>query len=43
LITAQAGQTYYILGTFREGITEISPSEAKKLTDDYDHVAFEVR
>src|SRR5215510_6075025 len=27
LLSAQAGQTYYILGTFREGISEIDPAE----------------
>ena len=43
LITAQAGQTYYLLGTFREGISEIEPAEGLKFTNKYDYVTFEVR
>jgi hypothetical protein len=43
LLTAQAGQTYYILGTFREGITEVDPAEARNLTEKYDYVTFTVQ
>ncbi len=43
LLTAQAGQTYYILGTFREGITELDPAEGQKGTAKYDYVTFTVR
>jgi hypothetical protein len=43
LLTAQAGQTYYILGTFRDGITELDPKDAHKFTSDYDYVTFNVR
>jgi hypothetical protein len=43
LITAQANQTYYILGTLREGITELDPIEGHKFTVKYDYVTFTVR
>jgi hypothetical protein len=43
LLTAQAGQTYYILGTLREGITELDPIEGQKFTAKYDYVTFKVR
>ncbi len=43
LLTAQEGQTYYILGTLREGITELDPAEGQKLTAKYDYVTFKVR
>jgi len=43
LLTAQAGQTYYILGTLREGITELDPTEGQKYTAKYDYVTFKVR
>jgi len=43
LLTAQAGQTYYILGTFRDGITEIDPAEGQKVMAKYDYVTFTVR
>ena len=43
LLTAQAGQTYYILGTFREGITEIDPAEGQKMATKYDYVIFTVQ
>jgi len=43
LLTAQAGRTYYILGTFRDGITELDSKDAQKFTSDYDYVTFAVR
>jgi hypothetical protein len=43
LLTAQAGQTYYILGTFREGITEVDAAEGQKITAEYDYVTFTVQ
>jgi hypothetical protein len=43
LLTAQAGQTYYILGTFREGITEVDPAEGQKIIEKYDYVTFTVQ
>ena len=43
LLTAQAGQTYYILGTFRDGITEVDLAEGQKLTEKYDYVTFTVQ
>src|SRR5262245_10731302 len=42
LLSAQAGQTYYILGTFREGISEIDPAEGQKVMANYDYVTFTV-
>jgi len=43
LLTAQTGRTYYILGTFRDGITELDSKDAQKFTSDYDYVTFAVR
>ena len=43
LLTAQAGQIYYILGTFREGITEVDPAEGQKIIEKYDYVTFTVQ
>lgn len=43
LLTAQAGQTYYILGTLRDGITELDPTEGQKFTAKYEYVTFKVR
>ena len=43
LLTAQAGQIYFILGTFREGITEVDPAEGQKIIEKYDYVTFTVQ
>jgi hypothetical protein len=43
LLTAQAGETYYIRGTPLKGITELDPAEGKKLLRNKTYVTFEVR
>src|SRR5262245_31502877 len=43
LITARAGQTYYILGTLTKGISEVDSTEGSKIMKDYDYVTFEVQ
>jgi len=43
LLTARAGQTYYILGTLTKGISEVDPAEGVKIMKKYDYVTFEVQ
>jgi hypothetical protein len=43
LLTARAGQTYYILGKLTKGISEVDPAEGVKIIKKYDYVTFEVQ
>ena len=43
LLTARAGQTYYIRGTTVRGISEVEPAEGQKLLRKKTYVTFEVR
>jgi hypothetical protein len=43
LLTAKAGETYYIRGTTVKGISEVDPAEGQKLLRDKTYVTFEVR
>ena len=43
VLTARAGETYYIRGTATKGITELDPAEGRKQVRKKTYVTFEVR
>ena len=43
LITARPGESYYVRGMLRGGISEVDPAEAQKLLRKMTYVTFEVR
>lgn len=43
LVTARAGETYYIRGTTLKGISEMDPAEGRKFVQKKTYVTFEVR
>ena len=43
LLTARAGETYYLRGTTIKGVSELDPDEGQKLLRDKSYVTFEVR